>query len=63
MKAVVGDRLRTLGRMVGDPVRSGRVIEVRGEDGQPPFLVRWDDGHEGVFVPRAETMVEHPRSP
>mgnify|MGYP000088298271 CR=1 FL=1 len=58
MNAAVGDRLRTPGRHVGDPVRSGEVIDVRGEAGGPPYVVRWDDGHEGICVPGPETKVE-----
>jgi hypothetical protein len=28
------------------------VIAVRGEDGQPPYLIRWsDDGHESLVFP------------
>jgi hypothetical protein len=58
MKAAVGDRIRTPGRHVGDAVRVGEVIAVRGADGDPPYLVRWDDGHEGVCAPGPETKVE-----
>lgn len=60
MHAVVGDRILSPGRHVGDANRSGEVIDVRGADGGPPFVVRWDDGHEGVVFPGAETKVEHP---
>ena len=60
MKAAVGDRVRTPGRHVGDTPRSGEVLDVRGPGGTPPYLVRWDDGHEGVCVPGPETRVEHP---
>ena len=60
MDAVVGDRIRTPGRHVGDAVRSGLVIEVRGHGKAPLYLVRWDDGHEGVCSPGPEAKVEHP---
>ena len=42
MDAVVGDRFRTPGRHVGDAVRSGLVIEVRGHGKAPLYLVRWE---------------------
>jgi uncharacterized protein DUF1876/uncharacterized protein DUF1918 len=27
------------------------VLETRGEGGQPPYVVRWSDGHEGLLYP------------
>ncbi len=59
MKATVGDRLHVPGRHVGEPGRDGEVLEVRGAQGDPPYLVKWDDGHSGVCVPGPETKVEH----
>ena len=58
MRASVGDRFVVHGRTVGSPERHGVIIEVRGEGGGPPFLVRWDDGHEGLFFPGADSVVE-----
>ena len=51
MKATVGDRLCVHSRTVDRPARLGEVVEVRGPDGQPPFLVRFDDGHETLLFP------------
>jgi hypothetical protein len=60
MHAAVGDRIRVSGTRVNDAVREGEVIEVRGEDGEPPFVVRWaNDGHESFFCPGPTTHVEH----
>jgi len=59
MKAKVGDRLVLEGVHVGDPRRSGTIIEVRHDDGSPPYLVRWPDGHEGLVFPGSEGRVEH----
>jgi Domain of unknown function (DUF1918) len=59
MKAAVGDELTVKGRRQGDEDRHGQIIEVRGEDGSPPFTVRWKDGHESVFFPSADTVVQH----
>jgi len=39
------------GRTIDRPDRMGDVVEVRGPDGQPPFLVRFDDGHERLVFP------------
>ncbi len=59
MQAAVGDRITTPGRHVGDPVRSGEVIGVRGQGASTLYVVRWDDGHEAVCSPGPETKVEH----
>jgi len=32
---------------------------VHGEDGAPPYLVRWSDGHQSVFFPSSDAVVEH----
>ena len=59
MKAQVGDELVVKGRHVGDHDRRGVIIEVRGEVGGPPYLVRGSDGHESSFYPTTGTMAEH----
>ncbi|HEY7260214.1 MAG TPA: DUF1918 domain-containing protein [Trebonia sp.] len=63
MKARVGDELIVKGQHVGDADRRGVIVEVRGADGGPPYLVRWADGHESSFFPSAGTVVEHIRLP
>jgi hypothetical protein len=59
MHAVVGDTIAIPGRHVGESGRLGRVIDVRGTDGGPPYVVRWDDGHESVCYPGPESRVSH----
>lgn len=60
MNASVGDRIVIRGRHTGQSVRTGRVTEVRGRDGDPPYLVRWDDsGHETLYFPGTDAAVEH----
>jgi hypothetical protein len=53
----VGDRLVIEGRTDHDSRREGEVIEVRGENGAPPYLVRWSDGHEGLTYPGSDAHV------
>ena len=60
MRAVVGDRLHVHGHTVGQRDRMGQIIDVRGADGTPPFLVRFDDGHEALVFPGPDAMVESP---
>ena len=59
MRANVGDELVVRGRHVGDEDREGVIVEIHGEEGAPPYLVRWGNDHESVFVPSAGTVVEH----
>jgi hypothetical protein len=59
MRAVAGDELLVRGRHVGDVDRGGVIVEVHGQDGVAPYLVRWKDGHESVFMPSSDTLVEH----
>ncbi|GAA5161288.1 dsRBD fold-containing protein [Ornithinimicrobium tianjinense] len=61
MKARVGDHIVLAGSRVGEPTRDGRVTEVRGADGGPPFVVEWADGRTGVIYPGpgAVLRVEH----
>jgi len=51
MKAHVGDRIILAPVTVDGPMRDGEVIEARGPDDSPPFLVRWSDGHSGLIYP------------
>ncbi len=59
MKAQVGDHLIVKGTHLGDPERKGVITEVHGANGAPPYLVRWNDGHESSFFPSSDAMVEH----
>lgn len=61
MRAQIGDRLVVEGKTVDVPRRDGEVIEVHGEDGGPPYLVRWADGHEGLTFPGPDAHVESSR--
>lgn len=58
MKATVGDQLHVHGRTVGEHDRTGVILEVRGEEGEPPYLVRFDDGHERLVFPGGDCEVE-----
>ncbi len=59
LRAEPGDRLVVRGHHQGEPVRDGEVIEVRGEDGGPPYLVRWEDGHESELFPSSDVYIQH----
>lgn len=57
MHATVGDRILVHGRTVGAGERHGEIVEVRGENGAPPYLVRFEDGHEGLVFPGSDCEV------
>lgn len=59
MQAKVGETLIMKSHHVGEPDRTAEILEVHGEDGKPPFLVRFDDGHEGLVFPGADAVIGH----
>lgn len=59
MKAQVGDELVVKGFRSGDPDRKGVITEVHGANGEPPYLVRWSDGHESSFFPASDSVLAH----
>ena len=60
MFAQIGDELIVEGHEIGRPRREGRVEEVRGAHGGPPYLVRWDDtGRSTLLFPGSDCRVVH----
>ena len=59
MRAAVGDRLHFQGKVVGLAEHTAVVIEARGENGTPPYVVRYENGHETVVFPGADVWIEH----
>ncbi|UGT71208.1 DUF1918 domain-containing protein [Nocardia gipuzkoensis] len=58
MMAHVGDRLCVHGHVVGEGDHLAEIIEVRGPDGTPPYVVRFSDGHESLVYPGPDAIVE-----
>mgnify|MGYP003445932696 CR=1 FL=1 len=58
MRASVGDRLHVHGNHVGERDRTGEILEVRGADGAPPFLVQFEDGHTRLVFSGPDAVVE-----
>lgn len=61
MQAAVGDTLTVKGVHQGEADRHGKIIEVHGRNGEPPYVVRWQDEHESLFFPSSGTLVQHDR--
>jgi hypothetical protein len=59
MNATVGDEVVVRGRHVADEDRQGTITEIHGKSGTPPYLIRWQDGHQSLFFPSSDTRVEH----
>ncbi len=59
LRAAEGDRLVIRGHRQGEPQRDGEILKVLGPDGGPPYLVRWEDGHEAEVFPGSDAFVQH----
>ena len=58
MRATPGSQLIVTGHHVGEPDRTGEVLEARVPDGTAPFLVRWDDtGHVTLLFPGSDCLI------
>ncbi|MEV4836410.1 DUF1918 domain-containing protein [Nonomuraea sp. NPDC049486] len=57
MNATAGDRLLVHGSTVGERDRTGVIIEVRGPNGGPPYIVRFDDGHTALVFPGPDSVI------
>jgi hypothetical protein len=54
-----GDRLVVRGHHQGESQRDGEIVKVLGDHGAPPYLVRWDDGHESEVFPGSDIFIQH----
>ena len=64
MQATRGDRVTVRSRTVGSVDRHGEIVDVRGANGQPPYVVRWEpDGHEGLVFPGPDCRIESGSAP
>jgi len=64
MHAVVGDQVVIGGHRVGQPNRRGEILEVRGADGAPPYLVKWEESdHATLLFPGSDCLVKHLAEP
>jgi Domain of unknown function (DUF1918) len=57
MEAVVGDKICIHGNVVGHGDRNGEIIEVHGDKGEPPYMVRFEDGHTGLVYPGPDAVI------
>lgn len=60
MHATAGDVLVIKGRTTDRPERRATILEVRSQDGSPPYYVKWADGTEGLTYPGPDAHVTPP---
>jgi len=54
-----GDLVVVAGHHVGEPERMGEILAVLGSAGHERYRVRWEDGHEGIFFPGSDALIQH----
>lgn len=54
-----GDVVVVSGHHVGEPERTGEILEVLGDPSHERYRVRWDDGHESIFYPGSDAHIRH----
>ncbi len=60
MHATEGDSLVVGSRRVGRAPRIGRIVEVLGTGGSPPYRVLWsDDPDTHIVVPGSDAIIHH----
>ena len=57
MHATVGDQLLQHGRIVGQHDKVAEIVEVLGQEGAPPYRVRFEDGHEASVSPGPDSEI------
>ncbi|QWF84470.1 DUF1918 domain-containing protein [Amycolatopsis sp. CA-230715] len=58
MRAKTGDWLVVKGARVDSPEQRGRIVDVRTDDGAPPYVVRWaNDDHVSTVFPGPDAVV------
>jgi hypothetical protein len=57
MEATIGDQIRIHGNTVGHTDKSGEIVEIHGMRGEPPYLVRFTDGHTRLLFPGPDAVI------
>ena len=62
MRASIGDKLHIHTNHIGSEDHFGQIIEIRGANGAPPYLVEFPDGRTSLVFPGPDAVVE-PNTP
>jgi len=58
MFAKVGDRILVRGHRMGQADRRCVILKIDHEDGEPPYVVQWDDSErEDLYFPGSDATV------
>jgi hypothetical protein len=57
MEATIGDEICIHGNCVGHTDKHAEIIGVRGDHGQPPYVVRFADGQERTIFPGPDAYI------
>jgi hypothetical protein len=57
MEAAIGDAICIHGSTVGHADKHGEIIGVRGDRGEPPYVVRFADGQERTIFPGPDAYI------
>jgi Domain of unknown function (DUF1918) len=57
MRATAGDKIVIETATLDTPRRHGEIVEVIGEGDRTHYRVRWQDGHESIYVPGPDARV------
>ena len=55
----IGDLVVIEGHRVGQGQRIVEILEVLGKPGHEHYRVRWEGGHETVFYPSNDAIIQH----
>ena len=58
-RAHAGDLVVVHGYRVGQPRRTGQILEVIGTSEHEHYRVQWEDGHESLFTPGSDAVIRH----
>jgi len=58
MRAAIGDTLHIHTNHLGTVEDLAEILEVRGSDGAPPYLVQFKDGRKRLLFPGPDTVIE-----
>jgi len=62
-RAQVGDLIVIHGHRLGEPSRTGEILEVLGTAEHEHYRVRWDDGRESIFTLGNDAVIRPARHP
>ena len=57
-RAQPGDWVVVHAHTLGEPPRTGLILEVIGPPGRERHRVRWDEEHESIFYPGPDATIE-----